>query len=333
MGQNSKSYSASFTSDGNAKIFNLAYLPRSVFFLNKTGYGQTAQEDVVKAYGFSSDPNGYAYADYHAAASAALSSRQMTSGGFSFITRDTPQFGAAKSLTAISKAADAQITVANHGYLVGDTVWITNTDLMNNITGFPLRVKSIVDGNNFTVEFNTNTANFTAATSGTVKQLLYPDLYVPFGCVVEAMTAADPAVITTSVAHSFVVGQRVRLEGFANFGMVQAEAKEAYVTAIGTQSVTLDLDSSGYTAFAWPAESVFDSATDLPMILPIGDRNFGFQGPTPISPLGIPGGFSANTGYQVIVGTGDGTRVMHSENDVCEVHFEFPDQLGDSVSV
>ncbi len=328
-----KSFSASFQSNGSAQVFNLAYLPRSVFFLNKTAYGQDDQFDVVKAHGYSSDSNGRAYVDYHDAGSANLSAAGIATGGFSFITRDTPRFGAAKSLTQISKAGDAEFKVTLHGYAVGDVIWVTNTDLMNNLTGFPLRVKSVADTGTFTVEFDTNTAAFTAATSGTVKQLLHPDLYVPFGCVVESMTAATSAVIGTTVAHSFQVGQRVRLNGFANYGMVEAEDKTALVTAVGTTSITIDLNSVGFTTFAWPAETVFDTGTDLPRVVSIGDRNFGFIGPNANDPLGIPGAFAANTGYQVIVGLGvAGTQVMHSNNDFCEVHFDFPEQLGDSIA-
>jgi hypothetical protein len=332
MGQISKDFIGSFTSDGSAEVFNLAYLPRKVFFLNKTATAAQTDNDVSKAWGFSSDPNGYAYVDIFNG-TPAMEADQITSGGFSFITRDTPQFGAVKAVTSITKAASAVVTSASHGYQTGDVVWFSSATEMENLTGIPF-VITVSDANTFSIPFNTDTANFTVETAISCKQVLYPDLYVPFGCVVAGMTAASAAVVSVTVNHGFVVGQRVKLNGFANYGMVEAEDKEAYVTAISDTTVTLDLNSAAYTAFTWPAPSVFALGTDIPMILPIGDENFGFQGPTPISPLGIPGGFSANTGYQVIVGLGvAGTAVMHANNDVCEVHFEFPEQLGDSISV
>ena len=203
---------------------------------------------------------------------------------------------------------------------------------MLQVAGVPYHVTR-VDANNF--DINVDSSGFAAAaTAATVKQFLYPDLYVPFGCHITGISAAANAVVQTAEAHRFVVGQRVRLEVPDAWGMIEADAKEANVTAIGTDSVTLDLNSSAYTAFAYPTSAVFAAgAAGQPKILPIGDVNFGFVGPTPADPLGIPGGFSANTGYQVIIGTGvAGTAVMHAASDVCEVQFEFPDQLGDSVA-
>lgn len=334
MGQIQKSYSASFTSDGSAQVFNLAYLPRSVFFLNKTQYNSTTDDIVKKAWGFSSDADGVAYVDYFddAADAKAMNSTRITSGGFSFITRDTPRLGAAKAVTSITKADPAVVTVTSHGYQTGDTVLFTGGTEMDNIGGLMFSV-TVTGANTFTIPIDTNTGNFTAETAGFVKKVLYPDLYVPFGCVVVGMTAAASAVVSTNVNHSFVVGQRVKLRGFANFGMVEAEDREANVTAITATSVTLDLNSSGFTAFAWPTPATVSAGTDFPMIYSIGDTNYGFIGPDPISPLGIPGAFAANTGYQVIVGLGNGTQVMHAENDVCEVHFDFPEQLGASISV
>ena len=93
MGEIAKSYSASFTSDGSAQVFNLAYLPRNVFMLNKTSFETQTDNDVAKAWGFSSDANGVAYVDVFNG-TPAMESDRIATGGFEFITRDTPRFGA-----------------------------------------------------------------------------------------------------------------------------------------------------------------------------------------------------------------------------------------------
>ena len=49
MGEIAKSYSASFTSDGSAQVFNLAYLPRNVFMLNKTAFEDQTDNDVSQS--------------------------------------------------------------------------------------------------------------------------------------------------------------------------------------------------------------------------------------------------------------------------------------------
>lgn len=358
MGQIQKSFSGSFISDGNAKVFNLAYLPRSVFFLNKTATAAQTDNDVSKAWGYSSDPNGYAYVDIFNA-TPATESDQIQSGGFSFITRDTPRFGAAKSASGANSVDKDQdfmlVNLTAHGFKTGDAVQLTSTTGMLQIAGIPYTV-TYVDDNSFTIPIDTSAYTFAAdATAVTAKQLLYPDLYIPFlvhptGIIAASAPNADEAIVTCNVDHRFVKGQRVKFRIPDEWGMVELDDLEGYVTAIGNvdnaQSFTevtdgsavnafrVDIDVSGFTAFDYPTSATAAAGMDFPNVQPIGDRNFGFQGPVPISPLGIPGGFSANTGYQVIVGLGvSGTAVMHASNDVCEVHFDFPEQLGDSISV
>lgn len=363
MGQIAKDYMSSFISDGNAQIFNLAYLPRRVHFLNKTKWATNTNELVKEALGFSSDPNGYAYVKYfdgdgdHGVANG-TNNFNMVSGGISFITRDTPVFGAVVSASgadSVDKDADFMaVNINSHGFETGDVVWLTGTTGMLQIGGIPYTVTKVND-NQFTIPVDTSAYTFAAdATAVTAKQLLYPDLYVPFlihptGIISASAPHADWALVTSSVDHRFKVGNRVKFQIPDEWGMVELDGLEGYVRDVGNvdnaQSYTevtdgsavnafrVDIDVSGFTAFDYPTSLVAGNGIDFPTVRAIGDRNFGFIGPVPNDPLGIQGAFSANTGYQVLIGTGDGTRIMHANNDVCEVHFEFPEELGDSISV
>lgn len=353
MGQIQKSFTGSFTSDGNAQVFNLAYLPRSVFFMNKTAFGGTTANDVRRAWGWSSDANGTAHVTYTDGAAVADASDTITIGGFSFITRDTPRFGAVvtdSGANTVDKDSDFMVVnITSHGFLTGDVVWLTGTTGILQIAGLPYTITR-VDANSFTIPIDTSAYTFAAdGTAVTAKQLLYPDLYIPFLVSPTGITQADPAVVTTNVDHRFVKGQRVKFRIPDEWGMVELDDLEGDVLSIGTidnaQAYTevtdgspvnafeVDIDTSGFTAFDYPTSAIAAAGIDFPQVYSIGDKNFGFQGPAPISPLGIPGAFAANTGYQVIVGVGNGTLIMHAANDVCEVHFDFPEQLGDSIPV
>ncbi len=74
------------------------------------------------------------------------------------------------AITAITNAANAQITVAYHGYAVGDYIFLQGIagllgNLLNERT---VRVVSVIDDNNFTIDVNTyDAAPFTACTGGT----------------------------------------------------------------------------------------------------------------------------------------------------------------------
>jgi hypothetical protein len=76
-------------------------------------------------------------------------------------------------VTAITKAANAQITAAFHGYSVGDQVYLSSDDPatfgMHEILDRWLTVETVVDVDNFTVDIDsTNFTNF-GADVGTVR--------------------------------------------------------------------------------------------------------------------------------------------------------------------
>lgn len=96
------------------------------------------------------------------------------------ITLDTSAYGAFTAgfftrscdviaVTAVTKAAAAQVTAANHGCSVGDVVQMdTITTGMVLLQLFPVTVQSVVDANNFTI--NVNTTGYPTWTSGNLKQ-------------------------------------------------------------------------------------------------------------------------------------------------------------------
>lgn len=83
-------------------------------------------------------------------------------------------FASTQNITAITKAANAQITITGHGYTAGERVVIESVTGMTEINDYTATVVSVVDGNNFTV--NIDSTNFSAYTSGgTVKEVLTTD--------------------------------------------------------------------------------------------------------------------------------------------------------------
>lgn len=326
----SKLTNGSFVSDGAAEIIGpLAYLPRRVFMLNKTQFDDgAANPGVVKrAWGFSTDENGTAYIVKNTDGLATDSSDIITSGGFSFITRDTPQFGASQTGTAVSQANPAVVTIVGHGYQTGDVVLLTQTTGMLQIAGIPYTI-TVTGANTFTIPVDSS-GFAAAATSVTAKQVLYPEIWIPFAVQITNITQAASAVITTAMDHGFVVGQVVTIQLPELFGMVEIDGLQANVTAITANTITVDINSTGFTAFAYPTSADFAMGTDVPTVYPVGDTNFGFIGPVVPFPPAIPGAFYNNSGYFVIIGIGDGTTVMHATSDEIEFEFQYPDQLLD----
>lgn len=73
------------------------------------------------------------------------------------------------AITAITNAANAKITAAYHGYVVGDRVYLTGIAgaLGDYLNGRIAKIVSVVSGNEFTIDIDTSgQAAFTAATGG-----------------------------------------------------------------------------------------------------------------------------------------------------------------------
>lgn len=78
---------------------------------------------------------------------------------------------APKAITAITNAAAAQVTVAGHGFTVGDPIYFDGVIGMHQINGIEGAVASVVDVNNFTVSINT-TGFSTYSSAGTAAKIV-----------------------------------------------------------------------------------------------------------------------------------------------------------------
>jgi hypothetical protein len=73
------------------------------------------------------------------------------------------------TITAITKAVNAQVTVAFHGFSVGDQIYFNNVAGMVEINGLFANVKSVVDANNFVIDIDTTQfSTFTGDSGGIV---------------------------------------------------------------------------------------------------------------------------------------------------------------------
>lgn len=180
-------------------------------------------------------------------------------------------FGSTITGGALSKANPAQLTSTAHGLQSGDQIMITGpftaATAMNQLGGIIFTV-TVTGANTVTIPINTNVANFTATTVTTWRKVTVPPYYYPRAATITGITAANPMVVTTSTNHGYTAGQAVRLRVPAALGMVQANNIQGVITAVTSTTFTIGaLDSSAFTAFAWPATTSvpFTPATVTPI--------------------------------------------------------------------
>lgn len=81
-----------------------------------------------------------------------------------------------------------------------------------------------------------------------------------------SITQANPMIVTTVNDHGYVAGMMVRFLIPTAFGMVQLNDLDAQVIAVTNNSLTVNLDSTSFTPFAYP--SPLPSAYTNPSVIP-----------------------------------------------------------------
>ena len=115
----------------------------------------------------------------------------------------------------------------------------------------------------------------------------YPQLLV-----INAITQANPCVITTNQVPHYVPNQFVRIKVPSGWGMPQINNQIAIVIAVndGTNQITLNIDSTNYFAFNYPAGGFIPGNGAVAQVIPVGDAHgdlafpFNNLGPNPVFP-------------------------------------------------
>ncbi len=279
---------------------NCGFLPTKVWITNETQYGQTGtgNENIQQLWWDSVNPTNTKL-QYINAAGTALLPGVLTSNGISQYN------GAAASPTQLvlgpklpgttyAKSTGTFTISSTVSLYPGATVLITSPSVDKQLGGMFVTVATVPSSTTFTIANSGNWLNTASFTGGTqtfnIQLVTTPALYYPYQAQIAFISAANPAVVTTTTNTNLTVGQQVRLYVPKVFGMTQANFTTAVVSAVSANQVTLGgaaagpgggfgvqngLNSSAFTAFSWPL------ATGVPFtpayLVPIGSGPY----PTP----------------------------------------------------
>ncbi len=138
--------------------------------------------------------------------------------------------------------------------VVGDIVRVYDTATARQISTVDFEVTD-VDNNDITLGYAAQLAAASGAGHYAIQK--YLPMFYPSKRYISEITQATQATIRFTVRHEYVVGQRIKFRVPDNFGMSQINNLEGVVVAIPSASqVTVDIDTTGFTAYAWPADSV-----------------------------------------------------------------------------
>ena len=193
------------------------------------------------------------------------------SNGFTYVPVP-PQPEAAVTGTAITAATPAVVASTNT-YSEGDYVTLYGTTGMLQISGMTFQISS-VSGSGYTLK-GLPAVGFAAAATALISRRVSKTMPVePRTMYVTAISKATSAVITLSESPSYVTGQLVHFSVPSTFGMTEMNQLTGRITAVDTTNytVTVNIDSSAFTTFAFPASTASPTATLFATMSPAGQQ-------------------------------------------------------------
>ena len=222
-----------------------------------------------------------AYETYKTNSSNALNYNLVTTGGFNYYTSypqpEAPFVGSA--ITAATPAVASGFT--GLPYNNGDRVVLYNTTGMAQIGGMSFTVSS-VSTTGFTL-LGLPAAGFAAAaTAVTARRIFAYNQVLPEFMYVTAISQAAQAVVTVSCdpTNIIYVGQKLVFQIPSSFGMTQLNTSQeagtqdlaAVVTAVNyaAYQFTINVNTTNFTAFAFPASTLSPTAPLFATVAPQG---------------------------------------------------------------
>lgn len=202
-------------------------------------------------------------------------STATASDGFTYVTESpVVEAQAANAITAISAASPAAVLQTNT-YAENDILRIYSTTGMLQIAGMPFQI-STVTGSGYNL-IGLRAAGFAAAaTAGFTRRISKYAAVDPEMLYITEITKASQAVVRTSVDPTayYVVGNKIHFSVPSSFGMTEINQMTGTIVSVSSANytVTVDIDSTAFTTFAFPASTASPTAALFATYAPAGSK-------------------------------------------------------------
>lgn len=271
----------SYTADGKVKYLEVPFDANWLKIVNLTTTAAGGAGSISEAYWQQGIDYGIGYTKL--AADDSIKSAQLAATtGISKFNSGVDQLSALNStVTAITTAATPLVQLTSTtGLNDGDIVRFKSVTGGTQLNGVDFTIGSLIANTSFTLPYMAQLGG--AATGGSFYKVKFDNAWYPRNRFISSITKGATTVIELTVTNEFAVGDYVRIMVSEEYGMTEINLKEAKVTAVDAtnNTITVDVDSSGFTAFAYPATgtTIANPAQVIPMSGPISNSQFrGFE--------------------------------------------------------
>ena len=283
--------------------------PDWVIVKNLTNWGDTTAITSIEAEWFSSMAQGAYISMDQTITTNALSSNTGTSGGFTFVDQSNPPTYAKEAITAINGSTFVVSTSATD-ISVGDYVRLINVAGALELSGFLYQVTAVNSGSSITLGYAATAATAKGSTYGNGTsgyfQKVYPGFMYPAERQILFISKANQAKVYFARPNDFTPGQLVDFQIPTPYGMTQLSnltatpsggatanppgAARVLVTTntASESSITINYDTTGFTAFTYPSSANYVLGASPPTCFPAGSGVVPYNGSATI-PQSPPG--------------------------------------------
>lgn len=196
--------------------------------------------------------------------------------GFTPVDSSGIPLSAAVATTNVTNATRPVIsTGGTAGLTASSIVRVYSNVNTRQINGYDFAIDTIVANTSFRIASVLATAtDGVVAQAGNYRIVNFDPLYYPRHRFPVNITQAASAVVTLSVPSGYKVGQTVRFSIPSQFGMVELDNQIGTITAVddtvGTQTITVNIDTTGYTAFTFPLNAAYPFTRAI--VVPVGEN-------------------------------------------------------------
>lgn len=246
---------------------------------------------------------------------------QGSSGGYTFIDPSSPPTYASLTGTTINDSSFVAAMSNTGNIAVGDLVRLINPVGMLQMGGLVAQVTAVSTNSSITLGYVASavSAGLSVAAGATAFKALkfYPNKFYPRKLQVMYVTQASQAVVYFAQPNDYTPGELVDFSIPVPYGMTQLSyltgkvggpARVLSVTNSSTvSSITINVDTTGYTAFVYPASASAAAGASPPVCVPAGSGIVPLNGSAtvPQSPPGtnLQDAFDNLNQYYINVGT------------------------------
>jgi hypothetical protein len=255
-----------FTADGNAKVLQIRSDFDYIEVFNETAAYQGAA-DLGARFEFwrgMTSGRGVVYTKLGTVGSDPLTVGQIAAAaGFTMLDSTVNRLGASLAFTNITNANPDVFTVASTaGLATGDVVRVFNANIGNSLNGYDFGIH-VINGTTFAIPALQNAVvGAGGAATGTIRRVNFDPIFVPPYRTIVNITLGNPTIVALSAPSFYAVGQEVIFNiPSASWGTIELDGLVGTITAVTNTpatpifTISVNIDSTGFTAFAFPAHN------------------------------------------------------------------------------